>query len=79
VRALLLRPEVDEALEAGENSWGWPSPVAMRMTFSTPVTPTRDSETWTVGADAWTSGWLVSVVGSMAETRRVPVRQRALA
>jgi hypothetical protein len=51
----------------------------MRMTFSTPVTPTRDSETWTVGADAWTSGWVVSVLGSMADLRRVPVRQRALA
>ena len=36
------------------------------MTFSTPVTPTRESETWTVGADAWTSGWAVSVVGCMA-------------
>jgi hypothetical protein len=28
----------------------------MRMTFSTPVTPTRESETWTVGRWAWTSG-----------------------
>ena len=28
----------------------------MRMTFSTFVTPTRDSDTWTAGADACTSG-----------------------
>jgi hypothetical protein len=51
----------------------------MRITFSTPVTPTRERETWTVGADAWTSGWVVSVLGSMAEHRRLPVRLLALA
>src|SRR4249919_1116597 len=28
----------------------------MRMTFSTPVTPTRDSDTWTVGSWDCTSG-----------------------
>src|SRR3954463_13377939 len=27
-----------------------------RMTFSTPVTPTRERETWTVGRWDWTSG-----------------------
>ena len=26
------------------------------MTFSTFVTPTRDSDTWIAGDDAWTSG-----------------------
>ena len=66
VRALLLRTEVDEALEVRGEELRMPSPAAMRMTFSTPVTPTRESETWTVGADAWTSGWAVSVVGCMA-------------
>ena len=35
-----------------ENSSGRPSLPAMRMIFSTPVTPTRESETWTVGAEA---------------------------
>ena len=34
----------------------------MRMTFSTFVTPTRESETWTAGADAWTSGTGVRVI-----------------
>ena len=55
VRALLLRAEVDEALEPRREELlraGRP----MRMTFSTPVTPTRDRETWSVGAEAWTSG-----------------------
>ena len=28
----------------------------MRMTFSTPVTPTLDSDTWTAGRWDWTSG-----------------------
>ena len=27
-----------------------------RMTFSTFVTPTRESDTWTVGQRSWTSG-----------------------
>jgi hypothetical protein len=38
----------------------------MRITFSTLVTPTRESETWTVGRWAWTSGGDNAVVtGSM--------------
>jgi hypothetical protein len=37
----------------------------MRMTFSTPVTPTRDSETWRVGAEACTSGLVVAAMDSM--------------
>jgi hypothetical protein len=38
----------------------------MRMTFSTFVTPTRDSETCTVGADACTSGNRDADVGFIA-------------
>src|SRR6476646_1745179 len=60
-----------------EKSCGWPSPAAMRITFSTPVMPTRESDTWTVGDDAWTSGWAVSVVGCMAVPCRVQVRLHA--
>ena len=42
VRALLLGPEVDEALELGVEEL-LASPLArIRMTFSTPVTPTRE-------------------------------------
>src|SRR5512132_128620 len=37
----------------------------MRMTFSTFVTPTRDSDTWIVGADACTSGTPGTGVGSI--------------
>ena len=51
----------------------------MRMTFSTLVTPTRESETWTVGAEAWTSAVVGIVVGSILPFRvatRVP-RYRA--
>jgi hypothetical protein len=35
------------------------------MTFSTLVTPTRESETWTVGAEAWTSAPEGIVIGSI--------------
>ena len=41
VRALLLRPEVDEALELRVEELLVPF-ERMRMTFSTPVTPTRE-------------------------------------
>src|SRR3954469_15539982 len=37
----------------------------MRMTFSTFVTPTRDSDTWIAGADACTSGTPGNGVGSI--------------
>src|SRR5512133_1007040 len=39
------------------------------MTFSTLVTPTRDSETWTVGAEAWTSAPAGIVMGSILPFR----------
>jgi hypothetical protein len=50
VRALLLAAEIDEALQPREEQL-----VAMRTTFSTPVTPTRESPTATPGGRAWTS------------------------
>jgi hypothetical protein len=42
-------PEIDEAFEVAREELRRPSPAAMRMTFSTPVSPTRERETWTVG------------------------------
>ena len=41
----------------------------MRMTFSTLVTPTRESETRTVGAEAWTSAAAGIVMGSILPFR----------
>ena len=34
-----------------------------RITFSTPVTPTRERLTWVAGVEAWTSGGLTERVG----------------
>jgi hypothetical protein len=39
------------------------------MTFSTLVTPTRESETWIVGAEAWTSVPVGIVMGSILPFR----------
>ena len=49
VRALLPRAEVDEALELALSRAARLPAAPMRMTFSTPVTPTRERETCTVG------------------------------
>ena len=54
-----LGVEVDEALELGveerAGSSAPPGPAATRMTFSTPVTPTRERLTSVAGPRAWTS------------------------
>ena len=44
VRALLARAEVDEAVELRREELLAAVSSRMRMTFSTPVTPTRESE-----------------------------------
>ncbi len=46
VRALLVRAEVDEALELGVEELLGADRALIRMTFSTPVTPTRERLTW---------------------------------
>ena len=54
VRALLMRAEVDEAVQAGGEQLF--RPVArIRMTFSTLVTPTRERHRESVGTRLWTS------------------------
>ena len=50
VRALLARAEVDEAVEAARRRAARCRCARMRMTFSTSVTPTRESDTWSVGS-----------------------------
>ena len=57
VDARLARLEVDEALELGEvEAGGGVAGASMRITFSTPVTPTRERLTSVRGRRAWTSG-----------------------
>ena len=67
VRALLARPEVDEALQPGREQLLGPA-GRMRMTFSTSVTPTRESETCSVGT------WFCT---SWSETARIGRRRYA--
>src|SRR3982074_802120 len=51
----------------------------MRMTFSTPVTPTRESETSTDGRCDWTSGAEITTGGAaMGKTRVAPPGSRTL-
>src|SRR3954451_7794703 len=45
------------------------------MTFSTPVTPTRDSETWTVGSCDCTSGEVI-VMERASDTEKTRVATR---
>ena len=65
VDAGLARVEVDEALELGVEEVL--AAVALtRITFSTPVTPTRERLTWVAGRPACTSGEAGEVVGWLA-------------
>ena len=56
VDAGLARVEVDEALEARRGRGSRSPSASTRITFSTPVTPTRERLTWVAGGQAWTSG-----------------------
>src|SRR3954470_18675060 len=74
-----LGPRSTKHSRRAEKSCGRPSAPAIWMTFSTPVTPTRESETWTVGRDAWTSGWELSVRDGIGEApQTTDARSRTL-